>query len=122
MSDSPQTLTPEPTSSPTQAPAAGGRPTWSGVLQLGLVAVPVQAYPAVVSAPELPCHLLHAGCGQRLRYVKHCPQHGPLQAGAVIKGYEYAPGQFLVLDEAQLEALRPARDRALALDACLDLD
>ena len=124
MADNPYTQ-PEPADSgpdagPALAPPGRARPTWSGLLQLGLVAVPVRAYPATSSAPELPCHLLHAGCGQRLRYDKRCPTHGPVDSGAVVKGYQYAPGQFLVLDEAQLDALRPARDRALALDCCLD--
>jgi DNA end-binding protein Ku len=99
-----------------------GRPTWSGLLHIGLLAVPIKAYPALVSAPQLPAHLLHAGCGQRLRYEKCCPRHGKLDAAAIVKGYEYAPGQFLVLDEVELERLRPARDRALALDNFIDLD
>ena len=104
-----------------QAAAAPSRPSWSGLLHIGLLAIPVKAYPALVSAPELPAHLLHAGCGQRIRYDKCCPRHGKLDAAAVVKGYQYAPGQFLVLDEAELERLRPARDRALALDTFLDL-
>jgi DNA end-binding protein Ku len=105
------------------APAAAApcRPSWSGLLHVGLLAIPVKAYPAIVSAPELPAHLLHAGCGQRLRYDKCCPRHGKLDAAAIVKGYEHAPGQFLVLDEEELEHLRPARDRALALDCFVDL-
>lgn len=99
-----------------------GHPTWSGLLHVGLLAIPIKAYPALASAPQLPAHLLHAGCGQRLRYDKCCPRHGKLDAAAIAKGYEYAPGQFLVLDEAELEHLRPARDRAVALDNFIDLD
>jgi DNA end-binding protein Ku len=106
---------------PAQGPPGRGRASWSGLIQLGLLAVPVQAYPATALAPELPRHLLHAGCGRRLRYDKRCPEHGPVDAAAVVKGYEYAPGQFLVLDDAELDRLRPARDRALALDCFLDL-
>ena len=106
---------------PAQAPPGRGRASWSGLIQLGLLAVPVKAYPATALAPELPGHLLHAGCGRRLRYDKRCPEHGPVDAAAVVKGYEYAPGQFLVLDDAELDRLRPARDRALALDCFLEL-
>jgi DNA end-binding protein Ku len=91
-------------------------------LHIGLLAMPIKAYPALVCAPQLPAHLLHAGCGQRLRYEKCCPRHGKLDAAAIVRGYEYAPGQFLVLDETELERLRPARDRALALDNFIDLE
>jgi DNA end-binding protein Ku len=116
----PDGATPETDPGPAQAPPGPGRPGWSGLLQLGLVAVPVKAYPATATATELPGHQLHAGCGRRLRHDKRCPEHGPVDAGAVVKGYEYAPGRFLVLDEAELDRLRPARDRALALDCFLD--
>lgn len=107
---------------PVPAEAPLSRPSWSGLLHVGLLAIPIQAYPALVCAPPLPAHLLHAGCGQRLHYDKCCPRHGKLDATAIVKGYEYAPGQFLVLDETELERLRPARDRALALDNFIDLE
>jgi DNA end-binding protein Ku len=61
-------------------------------------------------------HLVHAGCGQRLRYAKHCPCHGPVDAAAITRGYEYAPGRHVVVEPNELDALRPARDRALRLE------
>ena len=106
--------------SPTPAEPPLDRPSWSGLLHIGLLAIPIKAYPALVCAPQLPAHLLHAGCGQRLHYDKCCPRHGKLDATAIVKGYEYAPGQFLVLEETELERLRPARDRALTLDNFID--
>jgi DNA end-binding protein Ku len=96
------------------------RASWSGLLRLSLLTIPVKAYPAAAAAPDVPCHQLHAGCGQRIRYEKRCPVHGPVEAGALVKGYAYAPGRCLVLDEAELERLRPANERALTLERCLD--
>src|SRR5262249_13116164 len=113
---------PEPEAGLAQGPAGRGRPSWSGLLQVGRLAAPPKPSPATASAPELPGHLLHAGCGRRLRYEKRYPEHGPVDAGALVKGYEYAPQQFLVLDEAELEPLRPAQDRTLALDCFLGLE
>ena len=64
-----QSLTPDPvaaTPAPAGAVSAGrGRASWSGLLRLSLVAVPVRAFPAVASAPDSRCHQLHAGCGER---------------------------------------------------------
>src|SRR5262249_33516782 len=70
------------------APAPRGRPSWSGLLRLSLVVVPVKAYAAVSSsrAPP-PCHLLHAECGQRIAYHKHCSRHGAVPAEAIVRGY-----------------------------------
>jgi DNA end-binding protein Ku len=79
--------------------------------------VPVKAYPAVSSTASTPhFHLLHAGCGQRIGYHKHCPRHGTVPAEAIERGYEYAPGQHVVVDADELEKLRPARDKALVLE------
>ena len=99
------------------APASRGRSSWSGLLRISLVAVPVKAYPAVSSNATVPhIHLLHAGCGQRIGYQKHCPRHGTVPAEAIVRGYEYAPGQHVVVDADELEKLRPARDKALVLE------
>jgi len=99
------------------ARASRGRSSWSGLLRISLVAVPVKAYPAVSSTSYSPhFHLLHAGCGQRIGYQKHCPCHGAVEADAIVRGYEYAPGQHVVVEPEELDQLRPARDRALVLE------
>ena len=98
------------------APAAPGRPSWSGLLRISLVSVPVKAYPAVRSAPAAPFHYLHAECGQRIRYQKHCPQHGAVPAEAIVRGYAYAPDHHVLIETEELEQLRPARDKALVLE------
>ena len=87
-----------PDTLPPGAAAPYGRPSWSGLLQFSLVGIPLKAYPAVRSRDVPSGHLLHADCGQRLRYAKHCPRHGPVNAAAVVKGYEYGPGQHLVVE------------------------
>ncbi len=102
------------------APAPRGRASWSGLMRLSLVAVPVKAYPATVSGKESHFNQLHAGCGQRIRYEKHCPVHGKVEAGAIVSGYPVAPDQYVVLDEADLDKLRPAKDKALVLERFLD--
>jgi DNA end-binding protein Ku len=96
-----------------------GRPSWSGLLRLSLVSVPVKAYPAVSSNSTSHFHLLHAGCGQRIHYAKHCPRHGPVEGDAIVRGYEYAPDQYVVVEPQELEQLQPARDKALVLDQFL---
>jgi DNA end-binding protein Ku len=89
-------------------------------LRIGLVAVPIKAYPAVTSSSRAPqAHLLHADCGQRIAYHKHCPRHGPVPAEAIVKGYEFAPDRYVVVEAQELDRLRPARDKALLLEHCI---
>jgi DNA end-binding protein Ku len=115
-----QTL-PAPTSpAPAIGSAPGGRPSWSGLLQLSLVGIPLKAYPAVRSHETSHFHQYHAGCGQRIRYAKQCPVHGPVAAEAIVKGYEYGPGQHVVVEPEELDALRPVQDKALRLERFLE--
>ena len=127
MSDNPLAGVPDPAPLAAEAadsPAAGATPrpraSWSGLLRLSLVAVPVKAYPASAAARDGHFHQLHAGCGRRVRHLKHCPAHGPLEAGAVVPGYPVGPDRYVEVDEAELDRLRPARDRALTLETCLE--
>jgi DNA end-binding protein Ku len=103
------------------APASRGRSSWSGLLRISLVAIPVKAYPAVSSTSASPhFHLLHAGCGQRIGYQKHCPCHGLVDT--IVRGYEYAPGQHVLVEPEELDKLRPARDKALVLEQFISID
>src|SRR5262245_36945056 len=103
------------------APGSGGRSSWSGLLRISLVTIPVKAYPAVSSTSSVHFHLLHAGCGQRIGYQKHCPRHGVVEAEGIVRGYEYAPGQHVVIEPEELDKLRPARDKALVLEQFVSL-
>jgi DNA end-binding protein Ku len=102
--------------SPEAAAAHPGRHSWSGLLRLSLVALPVKAYPVVRSAAPSRFHFLHADCGQRLLYHKHCPRHGEVEADAIVRGYEHAPNRYVVVEPEELDRLRPAADKALVLD------
>jgi DNA end-binding protein Ku len=93
-----------------------GRPSWSGLLQLSLVGIPLKAYPAVRSRDVPSAHQFHADCGQRIRYAKHCPAHGTVDTAAIVRGYEYGPGQHLIVEPEELDQLRPVQDRALRLE------
>lgn len=97
-------------------PTPSGRPSWSGLLQLNLVGIPLKAYPAVRQREAPAFHQLHAGCGQRIRCPKHCPVHGPVDSAALVRAYEYGPGQHVILEADEVDQLRPAQDRALRLE------
>src|SRR5215467_980764 len=105
---------------PDTLPFAGtapyGRPSWSGLLQFSLVGIPLKAYPAVRTRDVPTAHLLHADCGQRLGYAKHCPVHGPVDNAAIVKGYAYGPGRHVLAQPDELDALRPVQDKALRLE------
>ena len=108
------------TASAAMASFPRARASWSGLLKISLLAVPVKAYPAAATDSKIHFNQLHAGCGQRIRYEKHCPAHGKVDAGAIVSRYQYAPDQYLVLDEMELVKLRGHKERALLLERFLD--
>ena len=100
-------------------PTGAARPTrasWTGLLRFSLVAVPIKAYPAVRSTDDVSFHQLHADCGQRIRYQRHCPVHGQVATEAIVRGHEYAPGQYVVVEPSELDQLRPPKDKGLVLE------
>ncbi len=101
----------------TDAPAApSARASWSGLLRLSLVAVPIKAYPAVATSESVHLNQLHRDCGQRIGYQKHCPVHGRVEADEIVKAYQYAPDQYVNIEPDELEKIRPAKDKALNLE------
>ena len=92
------------------------RASWTGILKLGLVTIPVKAYPMIGAKDEVELHQLHAGCGQRIRLPRHCPVHGPVDAKDIVKGFEHRPDQHVILDSTDLEKVRPTDDRVAHLD------
>jgi DNA end-binding protein Ku len=98
-----------------------GRPCWSGLLRLSLVAVPVKAYPTCSSTAGVHFNQLHADCGQRINHQKRCPVHGPVETTAIVRGYQYARDQYVVVEPEELDRVRPAKDKALVLEQFVGL-
>jgi len=73
------------------------RSIWKGTLAFGLVSIPVELYSAVRDhRPKF--RLLHAKDEAPVRYERVCQTEGkPVAWEDLVKGYEYARGQFVVL-------------------------
>ncbi|MGE0859280.1 MAG: Ku protein [Gammaproteobacteria bacterium] len=84
----------------------GGRPLWSGQIRLSLVSVPVQIHAAVNSGARLSFHQVHAPSGKRIRYEKIAPGIGPVPATEILKGYEISDGQYVLLEQAEIDSVK----------------
>lgn len=94
------------------------RCSWSGLLQLGPLSVPVKGYSAAVQRDGL-LHQVHAGCGSRIQQIKNCPQHGSLSADQIAKAFEVSPGEQVVLSENDLARLQPLDDQTIHVEHLL---
>src|SRR5205085_3812864 len=95
------------------------RSTWKGYLKLSLVSIPVKAYSASRGAETVALHQLHAKCHSRIKYQKTCPIHGEVPKEEIVSGYEYAKGEYVVIEPEELARLRGERERAITIDAVL---
>ncbi len=92
------------------------RSSWKGFLKLSLVSVPVKAYTATATASEVPLHQLHAKTHTRIQYRKVAPGVGEVAGDEIVKGYEYAKGQYVVIDDEELDKLRTESDKSVRID------
>ena len=80
------------------------RSMWRGAVQFGLVTIPVKLYLATESNAGLSFNLLHKTCLTRVQMRTWCPYHEEYISRAdTVRGYEYAKGQYVVIDDADLE-------------------
>src|SRR5207249_5212812 len=99
------------------------RSNWEGFLRFNLVSVPVRAYSASVPARgKIGFHLLHKDCNQRIRYQKVCPIHGEVAKDEIVSGYEYAKGEYVVIEPEELAKMRTASDKTIRVDTFIAPD
>src|SRR5688572_22999933 len=93
------------------------RSSWKGYLKLSLVSVPVRGYTANVAASDIRLNQLHSECHSRIRYQKTCPVHGEVPKEEIVSGYEYAKGEYVIIEPDELAKLKGERERAVTVDA-----
>lgn len=98
------------------------RSEWKGTLQVAQLRVPVKAFSASSSEPEITLNQLHRNCGRRITQPRVCPAHGNVESDAIISGYRVADDCYLPIEPAELEALRPENDKSLAIECFIDED
>ena len=102
---------------------AAARSVWKGFIQFSLVSVPVKAYTASVSGGgKIQLNQLHAECNSRIKYAKSCPVHGEVPADQIVSGYEFAKGQYVIVDPEEIEKLRSDGDKSIRVDPVVSAD
>ena len=79
---------------------------WKGSISLGLVNIPVEVYPAV-EPRVISFRELHKTCKTPLQHIRWCPvdkERVPWED--VVKGFEIAKDQYVVLTKEELESAR----------------
>jgi DNA end-binding protein Ku len=81
------------------------RPTWTGTLTFGLVAIPVTMHSAVRTKERISFRMLHKEDLSPIRYERVCEAEGEaVPWNEIVKGYEYKKGKFVVLTDEDFKA------------------
>src|SRR5438552_13150862 len=103
------------------------RTIWNGSISFGLVNIPVGL--ALATTPkanqsDVSFRTLHRECKTPIRQKRWCPTHerevGPDE---IVKGWEVAKGEFVVVEDADLEAITQDDDtRSIDITRSVPLD
>jgi DNA end-binding protein Ku len=96
------------------------RAYWQGQIRLALVSIPVEVYSATKSGAKIQFHQIHEPSGKRINYEKVVQGIGPVDRDEIVKGYEISKGNYVLLDEDEIEAAKVESRRTLDLVQFVD--
>lgn len=88
---------------------------WSGHITFGLVSIPVKLM-AAARSETISFNQLHKTDHSRVKQVLYClTEDKPVDRADLVKGYEYEKGKYVVIDEADLQKVRPATAKVMEI-------
>jgi DNA end-binding protein Ku len=98
------------------------RAYWKGQIRLALVSIPVEIYKATKSGASISFRQIHEPSGKPIKYEKVVPGIGPVDRDEIIKGYELSKGNYVLLEDEEIEAVKLESKRTLDLVQFVDAD
>lgn len=92
------------------------RSTGAATITFGMVSIPAKLYTATESKDAVSFHLLHGGCGSRLKQQYVCLKDGEVvERDAMVKGFERAKDQYVTFSPEELAALAAEASEAIEI-------
>jgi DNA end-binding protein Ku len=93
------------------------RAMWKGAIQFGLVTIPVKLYLATESDYTIRFNMLHEKDLSRIQMKTWCPvEDEPISRSDTVKGYEYSPGEYIVITDEDLEKVPLKTVRSIEIE------
>ncbi len=96
------------------------RAYWQGQIRLALVSIPVEIYSATKSGAQVAFHQIHEPTGQRIKYEKVAPGVGPVDVDEIMKGFEIEKGEYVLLEQDEIDAVKLESKKTLELTQFVD--
>jgi DNA end-binding protein Ku len=95
---------------------------WSGVIKFGLVTIPVKLQTAV-RTEDIALNMLHGKDSGRIRFARICELDGAVvPSEEIVKGYEYEAGEYVMLNEDDVKAVKPESSGAVDILEFVDAE
>jgi DNA end-binding protein Ku len=89
------------------------RTIWNGSISFGLVNIPI-GLALATQREDVSFRTLHRECGTPIKQKRWCPQHErDVEADELVKGWEVAKGEFVIVEEADLESVALQRSQSI---------
>jgi DNA end-binding protein Ku len=91
------------------------RPVWKGQLRLSLVSIAVELYTATKSNAKPSFRQIHEPSGKPIHYEKVVEGVGPVDKDEIMKGFEYEKGDYVLLTDEEVDAVKLETRKTLEL-------
>src|SRR5262245_51990106 len=87
----------------------------TATISFGLVSIPIKLYTTSESSAGVSFNMLHK-CGTRLKQQYWCPKdERVVPRDEIVKGYEFAKGQYVIFSDEELKALEAEASRMIEI-------
>ncbi|SRR5579871_5622197 len=91
------------------------RTIWNGSISFGLVNIPI-GLALATQRNDVSFRTLHRECGTPIKQKRWCPFHDrEVEADELVKGWEFAKGQYVFVEDADLEAVALQRSQSIEI-------
>lgn len=91
------------------------RAYWQGQIRLALVSIPVEIYSATRSGARISFRQIHEPSGKPISYEKVVAGIGPVDREEIVSGYELSKGNYVLLEDKEIESVRIESKKTLEL-------
>lgn len=98
------------------------RAYWQGQIKLALVAIPVEIYPATKSGAAISFRQIHEPTGKPIEYEKVVNGIGPVDRDEILKGYALSKGNYVLLEQEEIETVKIESRKTLDLVQFVEAD
>jgi DNA end-binding protein Ku len=98
------------------------RTIWNGSISFGLVNIPI-GLALATQRTDVAFRTLHRECGTPIKQKRWCPLHErEVEADELVKGWEVAKGEFVMVEESDLESVALQRSQSIEILRFVELE